>query len=98
MALTAVPNTPAITLQPTGPGGPTSLNPVYTVCDPANGNYATATGRDLFTFYAYPASSALPSLVTTPYTPGQVVSFAGDSATITNVQIGTPNPANTVTI
>lgn len=88
-ARTAVPNTPAIVLQPTGPGGPTSLNPVYVQSDPANGNYATATGRDLFTFYAYPASSAPGYLVTTSYGVGSVVNFAGDSASITNVSITT---------
>lgn len=88
-AMTAVPNTPAITLQPTGPGGSTSLNPVYQSCDPANGNYATATGRDLFTFYSYPATSAPGYLVSTAYGVGTVVNFSGDSAAITNVAIVT---------
>lgn len=88
-AMTAVPNTPAIVLQPTGPGGATSLNPVYVQTDAANGNYFTATGRDLVTFYLYPATSAPSWLTGVGYTIGQVVNFAGDSATITNVAITT---------
>jgi hypothetical protein len=81
-AMTAVPNTPAITLLPTGPGGMTSLNPVYVACDPTNGNYFTTTNRDLVTFYLYPATSAPVWLTTTTYTVGQVVNFSL-SATIT---------------
>jgi hypothetical protein len=98
MPMTSVPNTPVINLLATGPGSPTSLNPVYTQTDPANGNFFMATNRDLVTFYAYPASSAPAWLTGVSYAKGAVVNFAGDSATITNVQIGTPNPANTVTI
>lgn len=89
MAMTSVPNTPAITLLPTGPGGATSLNPVYTQTDPTNGNFFTATNRDLVTFYCYPASSASAWLLGATYTFGDVVSFAGDTATITNVAITT---------
>jgi len=88
-AMTAVPNTPAITLLPTGPGGPTSLNPVYVACDPTNGNYFTTTNRDLVTFYLYPATAAPNWLAGVTYTVGQVVNFAGDSANITNVAITT---------
>lgn len=101
-AMTAVPNTPAIVLQPTGPGGPTSLNPVYLSCDPTNGNYFTATGRDLVTFYLYPASTAPNWLVTTGYGKGAVVNFAGDTASITNVAIttnvATLNAVNSFTV
>lgn len=101
-AMTAVPNTPAIVLQPTGPGGPTSLNPVYLSCDPTNGNYFTATGRDLVTFYLYPASTAPNWLVTTNYGKGAVVNFAGDTASITNVAIttnvATLNAVNSFTV
>jgi hypothetical protein len=89
MALTNVPNTPAITLLPTGPGSPISLNPVYTQTDPANGNFYTATNRDLVTFYLYPASSAPTWLTGVTYNVGAVVNFAGDSAAITNVAITT---------
>jgi len=90
MSLTAVPNTPAITLLPTGPGGTTSLNPVFTQCDPANGNYFTATGRDLATFFLFPAAQYAPAwLATTNYNVGAVVNFAGEVDTITNVQITT---------
>src|ERR1700676_4883014 len=85
MPLTAVPNTPAIVLQPTGPGGSVSLNPVYSQTDPANGNYFTTTNRDLVTFYAYPASSAAAWLSTTTYAAGQVVNVtSGSPATTTS--------------
>lgn len=90
MAFTAVPNTPAITLLPTGPGGSTSLNPVYTQCDPTNGNYFATTNRDLVSFYLFPAAEFAPSwLATTTYTYGQVVNFAGSVATITQIAITT---------
>jgi hypothetical protein len=98
MPMTSVPNTPAITLLPTGPGSGIALNPVYTQTDPANGNFYTATNRDLVTFYCYPATSAPNWLTGVTYPKGSVVNFAGDSAAITNVQIGTPNPTNVVTI
>ena|ERR1700675_1849402 len=96
MALIAVPNTPAITLLPTGPGGPTSLNPVYTQTDPANGNYFTATNRDLVTFYLYPAAFAPAYNATITYTVGQVVNIAGSPPNtyiaIANVPLATPPP------
>lgn len=102
MSLTAVPNTPAITLQPTGPGGPTSLNPVYTQCDPTNGNYATASGRDLLTFYLYPATSAPAWLATSNYTIGDVVNFGGEVDSITATQsttnVVTVTAGNTLTV
>lgn len=82
MAYTAVQNTPAITLPPTGPGGATSFNPVYTQCDPTNGNYFATTNRDLVTFYLYPASSAPAWQSGTTYTAGQVINFSL-SATVT---------------
>jgi hypothetical protein len=89
MPMTSVPNTPALTLLPTGPGSGTALNPVYTQTDPANGNFYTATNRDLVTFYCYPATSALNWNMSVTYPKGSVVNFAGDSATITNVAITT---------
>lgn len=88
-AMTAVQNSPAITLLPTGPGGPTSLNPVYQQCDPTNGNFFTTTNRDLVTFYLYPATAAPAWLAGVTYTTGDVVNFPGDSASITNVSITT---------
>ena len=94
MAMTAVQNSPAINLLATGPGGPTSLNPVYSQCDPANGNFFTTTNRDLVTFYLYPASAAPAWLAGFGYNVGAVVNFAGDSASITNFTIAT----NVVTI
>src|SRR5271168_1090618 len=88
MALTSVPNTPAISLPPTGPGGTTSFNPIFTQCDPANGNYFQATGRDLVTFYLFAAEEFAPAwLATTNYNVGSVVNFAGEVDTITNVVI-----------
>src|SRR5271170_3317665 len=90
MSLTAVPNTPAISLPPTGPGGMTSFNPVYTQCDPANGNYFAATGRDLVTFYLFAAEEFAPTwLASTNYFVGSVVNFAGEVDTITNIAITT---------
>jgi hypothetical protein len=95
MALTAVPNTPAITLQPTGPASAIALNPVWTVCDPTNGNYATATGRDLFTFYLFPAEEFAPAwLATSNYTLGAVVNFGGETDAIT----ATASTTNVVTV
>src|SRR5271168_743263 len=90
MSLTAVPNTPAINLPPTGPGGPQSFNPVFIQCDPANGNYFTATGRDLVTFYLFAAAEFAPAWLTTSnYNVGSVVNFAGEVASITSVTIAT---------
>lgn len=85
-AMTAIPNTPAIVLQPTGPGGPTTLNPVYFACDPTNGNYFTASGRDLVTFYLYPVAAAAAWAPTVTYGVGDVVSFSL-SASITATQV-----------
>src|SRR5271170_2130649 len=87
MSFTAVPNTPAINLPPTGPGGPQSFNPVFVQCDPANGNYFQATGRDLVTFYLFAAEEFAPAwLATSNYTVGSVVNFAGEIDSITSVQ------------
>src|SRR5271156_4414649 len=87
MSLTAVPNTPAINLPPTGPGGPQSFNPVWAQCDPANGNYFQATGRDLVTFYLFAAEEFAPTwLATSNYNVGSVVNFAGEIDSITSVQ------------
>lgn len=51
MPRTQLPNTPATTLQPTGPASGTALNPVLTVADVLNGNYFVASGRDLVEVY-----------------------------------------------
>ena len=96
MAMTAVQNTPAITLLPTGPGGPTSLNPVYAQCDPTNGNFFTTTNRDLVTFYLYPATTAPAYNATLTYTKGQVVNSGGTAyIAIASVPISTPPPNGT---
>ena len=82
MSLTAVPNLPAISLQPTAPVSQPSplLNPQFMACDPFNGNYFSTTNRDLVTFACLPSASApLWSAVVT-YTVGQVV----------NVPVGSP--------
>lgn len=73
MSYTPVPNNPAITLLPTGPSGPSSLNAQYIACDPANGNYFIATNRDLVTFICLPSSSAPAWSASVTYTAGQVV-------------------------
>jgi|SRR5208337_2129515 len=79
MSKTAVSNRALLTLQPTGVAIPpgTALNPVFIACDPLNGNYFTATGRDLLTFYCLPAASAPAWSGTLNYTAGQVVNVAG---------------------
>ena len=84
-ARTAVPNTPAIDLLATGTVSP-ALNPVYVATDPTNGNFFSTTGRDLVTFYLYPAASAAAWSSTASYGVGQVVQFTL-SALITNVAI-----------
>src|SRR5271168_1400719 len=103
MPLTAVPNTPAIVLQPTGPASAIALNPVWTACDPTNGNYCTATGRDLLSFYLFPAAEFAPAwLLTSNFTLGSVVNFGGETdaisatASATNVVSVTAN--NTFTV
>jgi hypothetical protein len=70
---TAVANRALLTLQPTGVASSTSLNPVFTACDPLNGNYFVATGRDLLTFYSLPTASAPAWSAGVGYTAGQVV-------------------------
>jgi hypothetical protein len=81
MARTQIINNPPITLSPTfgTTGSPTGLNPLYTVCDPANGNYFLTTGRDLVTFYCAAAATASAWSGTTQYLPGQVVNFGGQA-------------------
>jgi hypothetical protein len=101
MAQTLVPNVPPITLQPTGVPAPvgssTILNPLFTVCDPLNGNYFVASGRDLVTFYASDPASAPAWNSAISYTQGTVVNYTGTAyvatATTPNLnQIPTGNP------
>jgi hypothetical protein len=81
MARTQVINNAPITLSPTfgTNGSPTGLNPLYTVCDAANGNYFLTTGRDLVTFYCAAAATAPAWVSTTQYLPGQVVNYLGQA-------------------
>ena len=81
MARTQVINNAPITLSPTfgTTGTSTGLNPLYTVCDVANGNYFLTTGRDLVTFYCAAASTAPAWSGTTQYLPGQVVNYSGQA-------------------
>jgi hypothetical protein len=51
MPRTVLPSTPATVLQPTGPSSGTAFNPTFTAADVANGNYFTASGRDLVTVF-----------------------------------------------
>jgi hypothetical protein len=92
MALTAIPNTPAIDLFPTAPVSQPSplLNAQYVACDPLNGNYFTATNRDLVTFICLPASSAAAWSTTVTYTQGQVVN--GGSPAGTYIALANPSP------
>lgn len=77
MPKTLVPNNPATTLQPTGPSNGTSLNPVFTTVDPINGNYFTASGRDMVQLYCSPAVLAPTWSSLLSYTIGQVVTLSG---------------------
>ncbi len=80
MGMTVIINNPPITLPPTGVVPPsTVLNPLYTACDPSNGNYFQTTGRDLVSFYCAFAATALPWSSTTVYFLGQVVNYLGQS-------------------
>jgi len=85
---TAVANNPANTLLAYYPSTPT-ITVQFVSCDPTNGNYFTATGRDLVTFVCLPAADAPGWSATLNYTAGQVVNFPGESDTITNVAITT---------
>jgi hypothetical protein len=86
-AMTQIQNNPAINLlafYPTGVGS--SLTAQYIACDPTNGNFFSATGRDLVTFIAVPASAAAAWNAAATYTIGQVVNF-GLSSIITALAI-----------
>jgi hypothetical protein len=74
---TVIINNAPITLPPVGPTSSVALNPLYTACDAANGNYFMTTGRDLVSFYCAPALTAPLWLSTTTYLTGQVVNFSG---------------------
>jgi hypothetical protein len=77
MAFTSVPNNPANQLLPYYPTLTTQLTELTQACDPLNGNYFVATGRDLVTFIAKPSSYAPAWLTSTIYTQGQVVNYSG---------------------
>jgi hypothetical protein len=89
MAKTAVQNSQVITLQPTGVASSVSLNPIFIACDPTNGNFFTASGRDMMTFFCLPSEDAPAWSAAVNYTAGQVVNFAGESDSITNISITT---------
>ncbi len=75
MARILITNNSPITLSPlasTAQASP-ALNPTYTACDPTNGNYFLATGRDLVSFYCAPAASAPAWDPAVNYAVGQVV-------------------------
>src|SRR5580658_6002759 len=78
---TIVINNAPITLSPTfgTNGSETALNPLFTACDAANGNYFLTTGRDLVTFYCALAASAPAWSNVTVYAVGQVVNYAGQA-------------------
>jgi hypothetical protein len=76
MAFTSVPNNPANQLLPYYADLTNQLTELTTQCDPLNGNYFVATGRDLVTFLALPATSAPVWVSTTTYTEGQVVLYS----------------------
>lgn len=73
---TVISDIAAVPLQPTIPASLTQYNPVLTVVDPINGNYFTATGRDLVTFSSASVVNAPVWSALTTYTQGQVVNVA----------------------
>jgi hypothetical protein len=73
MAQTSIANNPANQLLPYYPTLTTQLTVQFLRCDPLNGNYFVATGRDLVTFEAIEAADAPVWESTTTYTQGQVV-------------------------
>lgn len=88
-AATQVQNNPAINLLANYPSGiGSSITAQYIACDPTNGNFFNATGRDLVTFIGVPASAAAAWNAAASFTIGQVVNF-GQSAAITNIAITT---------
>lgn len=74
---TVISDIAAVPLQPTIPASATQYNPTLTVVDPINGNYFTATGRDLVTFYCSPAANAPTWSALVTYTQGNVVNLSG---------------------
>jgi hypothetical protein len=64
-----------------------ALNPVYVACDPTNGNFFIASGRDLLAFYVLPAALAPAWSAVAAYTAGQVVSFTNISPPLSGVYI-----------
>lgn len=93
MAFTVISDIAAVPLQPTVPASGTQYNPVLTVVDPVNGNYFTATGRDLVTFYCLPVALAPTYSGASTYTVGQVVNSGGTAyIAIANVALATPPP------
>jgi hypothetical protein len=78
---TIITNNSPITLSATfgTTGSVAALNPFYTACDPANGNYFTATGRDLVSFCCAPAASAPTWAGNLVYMVGQVVNYLGQT-------------------
>jgi hypothetical protein len=87
MAMTSVANNPANNLLAYYPSLTTQLTVQFVACDPLNGNYFAASGRDLVTFEAIEAADAQAWVSTQTFTQGQVV----------NVASGSP-PANTAYI
>jgi hypothetical protein len=93
MSLTSVPNNPAINLLAYYPSLTTQLNALYQQCDPTNGNYFVATGRDLVTFIALPSTSAPAYNAGNVYAVGQVVNDGGIAyIAIAGVPASTPPP------
>lgn len=91
MPFTAVPNTPANNLLPYYPSLTTQLTEQFQQCDPLNGNYFTATNRDLVTFEAIEAADAPTWVSTTTFTQGQVVNVGVGSPAVITAYIALAN-------
>src|SRR5271157_2597539 len=93
MAFTSVANNPANTLLPYYPSLSNQLTELYAQCDPTNGNYFVATGRDLVTFLAVPSTNAPTYNAANTYTVGQVVNLSGTAyIAVASVPLATPPP------
>lgn len=96
MSRTVITNNNPITLSPifgqqTGIGHATALNPIYTACDPTNGNYFVTTGRDLVSFYCAPVSTAPVWSSSVTYTAGQVVNIVSPPSSFIALANTSPN-------
>jgi len=95
MVMTPITDLPAVPLQPTGFASGTQYNPSFVAADPLNGNYFTATGRDLMTFYCSSVALAPAWSNTVNYTFGMVVN-GGGSPSSAYIAVASSGPTTSV--